>query len=104
MNKKEREQLLRDTLEQGLSALDSLPSDRAEVNRRLAENTPGIRHRIPLRRLAVPAVALALCVCLIITGTQLGMIPWPDRIRPQETQVTAPPVLPAAPARLPDTG
>ncbi|MBQ6061061.1 MAG: hypothetical protein IJL36_06410, partial [Clostridia bacterium] len=97
MNKKEREQLLRDTLEQGLSALDSLPSDRAEVNRRLAENAPEIRHRIRFRRLAVPAVALALCVCLVITGTQLGMIPWPDRIRPQETQVTTPPVLLAQP-------
>ncbi len=97
MNKKEREQLLRDTLEQGLSALDSLPSDRAEVNRRLAENAPDIKHRIRFRRLAVPAVALALCVCLIITGTQLGMIPWPDRIRPQEIQVTTPPVLLAQP-------
>ena len=101
MNKKEREQLLRDTLEQGLSALDSLPSDRAEVNRRLAENAPGIKHRIPLRRLAVPAVALVLCVCLIITGTQLGMIPWPDRIRPQEAKVTATPVALAYASRCP---
>ena len=98
MNKKEREQLLRDTLDQCLSGLDSLPSDRAEVNRRLAENAPEITHRIRFRRLAVPAVALVLCACLVITGTHLGLIPWPDRIRPQEARITVAPVALAQPA------
>ena len=98
MNKKEREQLLRDTLDQCLSGLDNLPSDRAEVNRRLTENMPEAKRRIRFRRFAVPAVALALCVCLIVTGTHLGMIPWPDRIRPQEAKVTATPVALAQPA------
>ncbi len=97
MNKKEREQLLRDTLDQCLSGLDDLPSDRAEVNRHLAENTPELKRRIRFRRLAVPAAALVLCVCLIVTGTHLGMIPWPDRIRPQEAKATVAPVTLAQP-------
>lgn len=97
MNKKEREQLLRDTLDQCLSGLDDLPSDRAEVNRRLTETMPEAKRRIRFRRLAVPAAALALCVCLIVTGTHLGMIPWPDRIRPRETKVTAAPAALAQP-------
>ena len=46
MNKKEREQLLRDTLDQCLSGLDDLPSDRAEVNRRLTETMPEAKRRI----------------------------------------------------------
>ena len=51
MNKKEREQLLRDTLDQCLSGLDDLPSDRAEVNRRLTETMPEAKRRIRFRRL-----------------------------------------------------
>ena len=96
MNEKQRDQLIRETLDQCLSGIDTMPSMRPMVAKQLEEG-PKAKKRIPLRRLAVPAVALALCVCLFVTGTQLGMIRWPDRIRTPEVPATVAPVALAQP-------
>ena len=96
MNEKQRDQLIRETLDQCLSGIDTMPSMRPMVAKQLEEG-PKAKKRIPLRRFAVPAVALALCVCLFVTGTQLGMIRWPDRIRTPEVPVTVAPVALAQP-------
>lgn len=96
MNEKQRDQLIRETLDQCLSGIDTMPSMRPMVAKQLEEG-PKAKKRIPLRRFAVPAVALALCVCLFVTGTQLGMIRWPDRIRTPEVPATVAPVALAQP-------
>ena len=69
MNEKQRDQLIRETLDQCLSGIDTMPSMRPMVAKQLEEG-PKAKKRISLRRFAVPAVALALCVCLFVTGTQ----------------------------------
>ena len=92
MNEKERDQLIRDTFDQCLSGIDTMPSLRPVVNKQLDGETPKARKHFPLRRLTVPAAALALCVCLIVTGNYLGMLRWPDVIRDPETRITASPV------------
>ena len=96
MNEKQRDQLIRETLDQCLSGIDTMPSMRPMVAKQLEEG-PKAKKRISLRRFAVPAVALALCVCLFVTGTQLGMIRWPDRIRTPEVPATVAPVALAQP-------
>ena len=96
MNEKQRDQLIRETLDQCLSGIDTMPSMRPMVAKQLEEG-PKAKKRIPLRRFAVPAVALALCVCLFVTGTHLGMIRWPDRIRTPEVPATVAPVALAQP-------
>ena len=97
MNEKERDQLIRDTFDQCLSGIDTMPSLRPVVNKQLEEGTSKAKKHIPLRRFMVPATALALCVCLIVTGNYLGMLRWPDVIRTPESRLTASPVPLAQP-------
>ena len=97
MNEKERDQLIRDTFDQCLSGIDTMPSMRAVVDKQLEEGTPKAKKHLPLRRFMVPVTALALCVCLIVAGNYLGMLRWPDVIRDPETRITASPVPLAQP-------
>ena len=94
---KDMEQLITETLDRCMSGIDTAPSLRPVVDKKLAENPKAEKEHIPFRRLAVPAIALALCVCLIVTGSHFGMFRWPDRIRTPETIVTAQPVSLAQP-------
>ena len=94
---KDMEQLITETLDRCMSGIDTAPSLRPAVDKKLEENPRPEKRHIPVRRFAVPAVALALCVCLIVTGTHFGMFRWPDRIRTPETKVTAQPVPLAQP-------
>ncbi len=94
---KDIEQLITETLDRCMSGIDTAPSLRPAVDKKLEENPRPEKRHIPVRRFAVPAVALALCVCLIVTGTHFGMFRWPDRIRTPETKVTVQPVPLAQP-------
>ena len=94
---KDMEQRITETLDRCMSGIDTAPSLRPIVDKKLEENPRPEKRHIPVRRFAVPAVALALCVCLIVTGTHFGMFRWPDRIRTPETAITAQPVPLAQP-------
>ncbi len=94
---KDMEQLITEALDRCMSGIDTAPSLRPAVDKKLAENPKAEKKHIPVRYFAVPAVALALCACLIVTGTHFGMFRWPDRIRTPETKVTAQPVPLAQP-------
>ena len=63
---KDMEQLITETLDRCMSGIDTAPSLRPAVDKKLEENPAPAKRHIPVRRFAVPAVALALCVCLMI--------------------------------------
>ena len=96
MNENQRDQLIRETLDQCLSGIDTMPSARPVIAKKL-EGNPKVKRHIPYRRLAVPAMALTLCVCLIVTGIHFDLIRWPDKIRAPENRVTSTPVALAQP-------
>ena len=85
-----KEQLIQETFEKCLSGMDSLPSQRTEILRRMEDKTE--ERRQP--RFRVPAVAAALmillCVGITFISGQWGYVNHPDTIRPESRYTTQP--------------
>ncbi len=91
-NDEKRDRKLRETFEQCLSGIDTLPSQRAEITRKLSE-APAHTGRIAFRAIALP-VALTLLLCAgigVFSGLQ-GSQPYPDPLKTDATLVAEKPL------------
>ena len=70
-NDEKRDRKLRETFEQCLSGIDTLPSQRAEITKKLSE-APAHTGRIAFRAIALPA-ALTLLLCAALLTALLPM-------------------------------
>lgn len=92
MNEEKRDRKLRETFEQCLSGIDTLPSQRAEIAQKLAD-APARTGRIAFRAIALPA-ALTLLLCAgigVFSGLQ-GSQPYPDPLKTDATLVAEKPL------------
>ena len=92
MNDEKRDRKLRETFEQCLSGIDTLPSQRAEISRKLSE-APADTGRINYRAIAIPAV-LTLLLCVGIWGFSglQGSQSYPDPLKTDTTLVAEKPM------------
>ena len=91
-NDEKRDRKLRETFEQCLSGIDTLPSQRAEISKKLAD-APARTGRIAFRAIALPA-ALTLLMCAgigVFSGLQ-GSQPYPDPLKTDATLVAEKPL------------
>ena len=91
-NDEKRDRKLRETFEQCLSGIDTLPSQRAEISKKLAD-APARTGRIAFRAIALPA-ALTLLLCAgigVFSGLQ-GSQPYPDPLKTDATLVAEKPL------------
>ena len=91
-NDEKRDRKLRETFEQCLSGIDTLPSQRAEITKKLAD-APARTGRIAFRAIALPA-ALTLLLCAgigVFSGLQ-GSQPYPDPLKTDATLVAEKPL------------
>ena len=85
-----KEQLIQETFEKCLSCIDSLPSQRTEILRRMEDKTE--TRRPPRLRVPVIAAALVILLCVGITviSSRWGYVNHPDTIRPESRYTTQP--------------
>ncbi|MBQ6061586.1 MAG: hypothetical protein IJL36_09115, partial [Clostridia bacterium] len=92
MNDEKRDRKLRETFEQCLSGIDTLPSQRAKISKKISE-APAGTGRIAFRAIALPA-ALTLLLCAgigVFSGLQ-GSQPYPDPLKTDATLVAEKPL------------
>ena len=89
-NGDQKEQLIQETFEKCLSGIDSLPSQRTEILRRMEDKTE--TRRPPRLRVPVIAAALVILLCVGITviSSRWGYVNHPDTIRPESRYTTQP--------------
>ncbi len=91
MNHEKRDQMIRDTLDQCLSGIDSLPSQRQEILRK-AKNLARKPEPVRFRMYAIPAaLVILLCFGILAGSGRLGFISTPDPVR-TGNQATVQPV------------
>ena len=91
MNHEKRDQMIRDTLDQCLSGIDNLPSQRQEILRK-AKNQARKPEPIRFRMYAIPAaLVILLCFGILAGSGRLGFISTPDPVR-TGNQATVQPV------------
>ena len=85
-----KEQLIQETFEKCLSGIDSLPSQRTKILRKMEDKTEErkqLRFRVPA---VAAALVILLCVGITVISGQWGYVNHPDPIRPESRYTTQP--------------
>lgn len=85
---KDMEQLITETLDRCMSGIDTAPSLRPAVDKKLAENPRPEKSHIPVRQLILPAAAL-LCVLMVFFGIRMNSASRPDPVTAVENPAFA---------------
>ena len=85
---KDMEQLITETLDRCMSGIDTAPSLRPVVDKKLAENPAPAKRHIPVRQLVLPAAAL-VCALVVFFGIRMNSASRPDPVTATESPAFA---------------
>lgn len=82
------EQLITETLDRCMSGIDTAPSLRPVVDKKLAESPAPAKRHIPVRQLVLPAAAL-VCALVVFFGIRMNSASRPDPVTATESPTFA---------------
>ena len=85
---KDMEHLITETLDRCMSGIDTAPSLRPVVDKKLAENPAPAKRHIPVRQLVLPAAAL-VCALVVFFGIRMNSASRPDPVTVTESPTFA---------------
>ena len=85
---KDMEHLITETLDRCMSGIDTAPSLRPAVDKKLAENPAPAKRHIPVRQLVLPAAAL-VCALVVFFGIRMNSASRPDPVTATESPAFA---------------
>ena len=85
---KDMEQLITETLDRCMSGIDTAPSLRPAVDKKLEENPAPAKRHIPVRQLVLPAAAL-VCALVVFFGIRMNSASRPDPVTATESPAFA---------------
>ena len=85
---KDMEHLITETLDRCMSGIDTAPSLRPVVDKKLAENPAPAKRHIPVRQLVLPAAAL-VCALVVFFGIRMNSASRPDPVTATENPAFA---------------